>query len=61
MMHNQLKSMNTKVAKGRAYQQELKESGEFDYRMELVKQMQAGEITHAEAMDKLRKFQKKRR
>lgn len=57
-MTNQLKSVNRKVRNARAYQQELRETGEFDYRMELVKQMQNGEITHKEAMQKLKEWKR---
>lgn len=57
-MTNQLKSVNRKVRNARAYQQELRETGELDYRMELVKQMQNGEITHKEAMQKLKDWKR---
>ena len=57
-MTNQIASINRKSRKAQAYQQELRESGELDYRMQLVKQMQNGEITHKEAMQKLKQWKK---
>lgn len=33
-------------------------TGEFDYRLELIKMMQNGEITHAEAKVKLDEYKK---
>lgn len=55
-MTNQIGSLNRQVKQGQAYQKELRETGELDYRMQLVKQMQNGEITHKEAMDKLKQW-----
>ena len=57
-MTNPISALNRQVKKGQAYQKELRESGELDYRMQLVKQMQNGEITHKEAMEKLKKWKK---
>ena len=57
-MNNQMASLNRKVGKAQAYQQELRETGELDYRMELVKKMQSGELTHKEAMAKLKEWQR---
>ena len=55
-MTNPIGSLNRQVKQGQAYQKELRESGELDYRMQLVKQMQNGKITHKEAMEKLKKW-----
>lgn len=55
-MINQLKSVNSKSRKAQAYQQELRETGELDYRMSLVKQLQNREITNKEAMEKLKQW-----
>ena len=57
-MDNQMASLNRKVRKAQAYQQELRETGELDYRMELVAKMKSGELTHKEAMAKLKEWQR---